>query len=227
MPSKFPAETATFRARTVSPVWAQMPCTGHTDKRILRGWTFMDGPGVIPDPLYGARFLYEIYTRAEPRYTGRVTVPVLWDKTTKTIVNNESSEIIRMFNSAFDACGATAGDFYPEQHRAEIDALNKRIYSKVNNGVYKAGFATTQEAYEKAFVELFETLDFLEERLGTRRFLIGDRLTEADWRLFTRWYVSTRCMSAISSATCVELRTTRTYRATCTHFIGCLASPRP
>ena len=149
------------------------------------GWTFMDGPGVIPDPLYGARFLYEIYTRAEPRYTGRVTVPVLWDKATKTIVNNESSEIIRMFNSAFDACGATAGDFYPEELRAEIDALNTRIYSKVNNGVYKAGFATTQEAYEKAFVELFETLDFLEERLGTRRFLIGDRLTEADWRLFT------------------------------------------
>ena len=149
------------------------------------GWTFMDGPGVIPDPLYSARFLYEIYTRAEPRYTGRVTVPVLWDKATKTIVNNESSEIIRMFNSAFDACGATAGDFYPEELRAEIDALNARIYRKVNNGVYKAGFATTQEAYEKAFVELFETLDFLEERLGTRRFLIGDRLTEADWRLFT------------------------------------------
>ena len=109
-----------------------------------------------------------------------------------------------MFNSAFDACGATAGDFYPEELRAEIDALNTRIYSKVNNGVYKAGFATTQEAYEKAFVELFETLDFLEERLGTRRFLIGDRLTEADWRSLQRWCVSTRCMLAISSATCVE-----------------------
>ena len=168
------------------------------------GWTFMDGPGVIPDPLYSARFLYEIYTRAEPRYTGRVTVPVLWDKPTKTIVNNKSSEIIRMFNSAFDACRATAGDFYPEELRAEIDALNTRIYSRVNNGVYKAGFATTQEAYEKAFVELFETLDFLEERLGTRRFLVGDRLTEADWRLFTTLVRSTRCMLAISSATCVE-----------------------
>jgi len=112
------------------------------------------------------RFLYEIYSRGVPHYTGRVTVPVLWDKTTETIVNNESSEIIRMFNSAFDACGATAGDFYPEELRAEIDALNTRIYSNVNNGVYKAGFATTQKAYEIAFVELFETLDFLEERLA-------------------------------------------------------------
>lgn len=148
------------------------------------GWTFTEGPGVIPDR-HGARFLREVYTRAEPRYTGRVTVPVLWDKATGTIVNNESSEIIRMFNSAFDACGATAGDYYPEDLRQEIDGLNTRIYDKVNNGVYKAGFATTQDAYEAAVTELFETLNFLDERLSTRRYLLGNRLTEADWRLFT------------------------------------------
>jgi glutathionyl-hydroquinone reductase len=149
------------------------------------GWTFADGPGVIPDPLHGARFLHEVYTRAEPRYTGRVTVPVLWDKATDTLVSNESSEIIRMFNSAFDACGAAPGDFYPEDLRPEIDAWNARIYDTVNNGVYKAGFATTQEAYEAAFADLFATLDVLEEHLGTHRYLLGDRLTEADWRLFT------------------------------------------
>jgi putative glutathione S-transferase len=149
------------------------------------GWTFQDGPGVVPDPLFGARFLHEIYTRAMPNYTGRVTVPVLWDKASGGIVSNESSELIRMFNTAFDGCGAAAGDFYPEDLRDDIDAFNARIYDTVNNGVYKAGFATTQQAYESAFVALFETLDFLEQRLGTRRFLFGDRLTEADWRLFT------------------------------------------
>jgi putative glutathione S-transferase len=149
------------------------------------GWTFDDGAGVIPDPIFGARYLYEIYARAEPRYTGRVTVPMLWDKATGTIVNNESSEIIRMFNSAFDGCGALPGDYYPEDLRLEIDALNARIYDTVNNGVYKAGFATTQQAYNAAVTKLFETLDFLEERLATRRYLLGDRLTEADWRLFT------------------------------------------
>ena len=149
------------------------------------GWTFDDGPGVIPDPIFGARYLYEIYARAEPRYTGRVTVPMLWDKATGTIVNNESSEIIRMFNSAFDGCGALPGDYYPEDLRTEIDSLNARIYDTVNNGVYKAGFATTQEAYETAVTKLFQTLDFLEELLATRRYLLGDRLTEADWRLFT------------------------------------------
>jgi Predicted glutathione S-transferase len=140
------------------------------------GWTFMDGPGVIPDPLYGARFLYEIYTRAEPRYTGRVTVPVLWDKATKTIVNNESSEIIRMFNSAFDACGATAGDFYPEELRAEIDALNTRIYRKVNNGVYKAGFATTQEGLRESLCRTVRNLGFPRRTSRDATFL--------DWRSF-------------------------------------------
>jgi len=149
------------------------------------GWTFADGPGVVPDPLHGARFLYEIYTRAEPDYTGRVTVPVLWDKETSTIVSNESAEIIRMFNSAFDGCGAAPGDFYPEDLSAQIDVWNTRIYDTVNNGVYKAGFATSQEAYEGAFLKLFETLDFLESRLGQHRYLAGHRLTEADWRLFT------------------------------------------
>lgn len=152
---------------------------------VENGWTFADGPGVVPDPLHGARFLHEIYTKAEPHYTGRVTVPVLWDKVTGTIVSNESSEIIRMFNTAFDACGATPGDFYPPDLRSEIDAWNARIYDTVNNGVYKAGFATTQDAYEAAFAELFKTLDALEERLDTHRYLLGDRPTEADWRLFT------------------------------------------
>ena len=140
-------------------------------RMLENGWTFPEGPGVVPDPFYGAHFLRDLYPR-RASLTGRVTVPMLWDKATKTIVNNESSEIIRMFNSAFDACGATAGDFYPEELRAEIDALNKRIYRTVNNGVYEAGFATAQEAYEKAFVELFDTLDFLEQRLETQRFLM-------------------------------------------------------
>ena len=150
-----------------------------------RGWTFDEGRGVIPDPIFGARALSEFYVKARPDYSGRVTVPVLWDKKTSTIVNNESSEIIRMFNSAFDGVGAAEGDYYPSELRSEIDALNARVYGTVNNGVYRAGFATTQAAYEEAFRALFETLDFLEARLGGQRFLFGERLTEADWRLFT------------------------------------------
>jgi len=149
------------------------------------GWTFAAGEGVVPDPIGGARYLHEVYTRADPHYTGRVTVPVLWDKATGSIVSNESSEIIRMFNSAFDGVGARPGDYYPQALRPEIDALNERIYGSVNNGVYKAGFATTQAAYEEALTPLFETLDWLEERLATRTFLTGDAITEADWRLFT------------------------------------------
>ncbi len=133
----------------------------------------------------GARRLHEIYTAAVPHYTGRVTVPVLWDKQRRTIVNNESSEIIRMLNSAFDGVGALPGNYYPEPLRDEIDALNTRIYETVNNGVYRAGFATTQEAYEEAIGPLFSTLDLLEERLEQQRFLCGEMLTEADWRLFT------------------------------------------
>jgi len=149
------------------------------------GWTFEPGPGVVSDTVNGARYMHEIYTQADPRYFGRVTVPVLWDKRRRTIVSNESADIIRMLNSAFDGVGALAGDYYPEDQRAEIDALNTRIYDTVNNGVYKAGFATTQAAYEEAVRPLFGTLDWLEERLSRQRFLCGERQTEADWRLFT------------------------------------------
>jgi glutathionyl-hydroquinone reductase len=150
-----------------------------------RGWSFEDGPGVVADPVLGARYLYEIYLAADRSYTGRVTTPVLWDKRSATIMNNESSEIIRMFNSAFDAVGAHPGDYYPAELREEIDALNARIYETVNDGVYKAGFATTQQAYEDAVGPLFETLDWLEERLNGRRYLCGERVTEADFRLLT------------------------------------------
>lgn len=149
------------------------------------GWTFDAGRGVIPDPIFGFVTLSQFYVKARPDFTGRVTVPVLWDRESNTIVNNESSEIIRMFNSAFDGLGAAEGDYYPENLRPEIDALNALIYATVNNGVYRAGFATSQEAYEEAFRALFDTLDWLEARLSTRRFLCGERLTEADWRLFT------------------------------------------
>ena len=149
------------------------------------GWTFAEGPGVIADDVNGARVLHEVYTRAAPDYTGRVTVPVLWDKARGTIVSNESAEIIRMLNSAFDGVGAAPGDYCPSDLLGEIDAVNARVYDNVNNGVYKAGFATTQDAYEEAVRPLFETLDWLEERLTGRDFLVGDRLTEADWRLFT------------------------------------------
>jgi putative glutathione S-transferase len=149
------------------------------------GWTFQHGDGVIPDPLFNAQYLHQVYTHADSDYSGRVTVPVLWDKQEGTVVSNESSEIIRMFNSAFDDIGATPGDFYPQDLRHQIDEINSRIYSCVNNGVYKAGFATSQEAYEEALEPLFETLDWLEHRLATKRYLFGDRLTEADWRLFT------------------------------------------
>lgn len=150
-----------------------------------KGWTFAPGPGVIPDPIHGAECLYEVYQAADPTYSGRVTVPTLWDPERATIVSNESSEIIRMLNSAFDGAGAAPGDFYPAELREEIDALNARIYSTVNNGVYRAGFATTQEAYEEAVAPLFDTLDWLNARLSSRRYLCGDRITEADWRLFT------------------------------------------
>jgi glutathionyl-hydroquinone reductase len=149
------------------------------------GWTFTPGEGVVPDTVNGASYLHQVYTRADATYTGRATVPVLWDKQRATIVSNESAEIIRMFNSAFDGVGAKPGDYYPEPLRAEIDAINARIYDTVNNGVYKAGFATTQEAYEAAIGPLFETLDWLEQRLQGRRFLFGAHSTEADWRLFT------------------------------------------
>lgn len=149
------------------------------------GWTFASGPGTIPDSVLNAGSIRELYFKANPAYRGRFTVPVLWDKKTKTIVNNESSEIIRMFNSAFDGIGALPVDFYPEALRNDIDAVNSGIYDTLNNGVYKAGFATTQAAYEDAVLPLFDTLDWLEERLSRTRYLCGDQVTEADWRLFT------------------------------------------
>ena len=149
------------------------------------GWTFEPGPGVIEDSINGARRVYEVYLAADSNYSGRATVPILWDKAQGTIASNESKEIIRMFNSAFDGVGATGPDFYPEPLRAEIDELNEVIYHTVNNGVYKSGFATTREAYEDAVTAVFETLDMLEERLATRRYLTGTTITEADWRLWT------------------------------------------
>lgn len=149
------------------------------------GWTFAEGEGVIADPLNNATHAYEIYVAAKSDYTGRVTVPILWDKKTKTIVSNESSEIIRMLNSAFDEVGALAGNFLPSELLAEIDEINAFVYSTVNNGVYKSGFASTQEAYEEAVTELFAALDTLEARLANQRYLVGSTITEADWRLFT------------------------------------------
>jgi glutathionyl-hydroquinone reductase len=148
------------------------------------GWTFTPGPGVTPDGVNQAQFLYEIYLKAQGDYTGRVSVPVLWDRERQTIVNNESAEIIRMFNSAFDRVGAKSRDYYPPALRGQIDELNSRVYATVNNGVYRCGFASTQSAYDEAVAALFETLDDLERRLATQRFLIGESMTEADWRLF-------------------------------------------
>lgn len=149
------------------------------------GWTFDENDGSSGDPLFSSKFMHEIYTKADPAYTGRVTVPVLWDKQQGTIVSNESADIIRMFNSAFDGIGAKAGDYWPKSLRADIEPVNERIYHTVNNGVYKSGFATTQEAYEEALNPLFESLDWLENRLASQRYLMGDTLTEADIRLFT------------------------------------------
>jgi putative glutathione S-transferase len=149
------------------------------------GWEFKNRDGGTVDHLFGSKALWEIYVKADPHYSGRVTVPVLWDKKNETIVNNESSEIIRMFNSAFNGITGSREDFYPEPLQAEIDALNAVVYDTVNNGVYKAGFATTQEAYGENVAKLFETLDMLDKRLGKSRYLFGDSITEADWRLFT------------------------------------------
>jgi len=148
------------------------------------GWHFSDGPGCIPDTVNGTRFLREVYKLAQDDYTGRVSVPVLWDKREKTIVNNESAEIVRMLNTEFDEWADGEPDFYPAALRGEIDAINEPIYEHVNNGVYKTGFARSQAAYEDAFDKLFATLDELEARLGTQRYLAGGRITEADWRLF-------------------------------------------
>ena len=150
------------------------------------GWTFAtDFPGATGDTLFGSAYLRDIYLRANPRATGRVTVPILWDKAQGVIVSNESSEIIRMFNSAFDHLTGNRADYWPAPLRERIEAVNTRIYDTVNNGVYKAGFATTQEAYDAAVGPLFDSLDWLDAHLAQNRYLLGDRLTEADWRLFT------------------------------------------
>lgn len=153
------------------------------------GWELREsdeaGGGATGDRLYGLDYLWQLYVKAKPDYTGRVTVPTLWDRQRETIVTNESAEIIRMLNSAFDEVGAAEGDYYPQALREEVDRINARVYDTVNNGVYKAGFATTQAAYEQAVLPLFETLAWLDGLLAERRYLAGDRITEADWRLFT------------------------------------------
>ncbi len=149
------------------------------------GWTFEDGAGVISDSVNGCAFVHQLYSLADPECTTRATIPILWDKLRKTIVSNESSDIIRMFASAFDEVGALPGDTYPEKLRVEIDAVNARVYPALNDGVYKAGFATRQEAYETAVADVFVTLDWLEGKLGSQSYLVGDQLTEADIRLFT------------------------------------------
>lgn len=156
----------------VDPVWNE------------QGWWFSHS-GETSDKLGHFTQLHEVYTSAEPEYTGRVTVPILWDRQENAIVSNESSEIIRMFNVEFNDMADASIDLYPEALRAEIDEVNARVYDAVNNGVYKAGFASTQDAYEEAYDELFEVLDELEEGLGEQRYLVGDQTTEADWRLFT------------------------------------------
>ena len=149
-------------------------------------WVFAEYPGSTEDHVNNAKYMHEIYAKVEPDFNGLVTVPVLWDKKQQTIVNNESSEIIRMLNSSFDEFAINKNvDLYPEQLRADIDEINQPIYENVNNGVYRAGFATNQKAYERAYDALFDTLDDLEERLSTQRYLVADQITEADWRLFT------------------------------------------
>ncbi|MFC3613889.1 glutathione S-transferase family protein [Lutimaribacter marinistellae] len=150
------------------------------------GWTFgTDYDGATGDPLHGFDYAHQVYTKADPVYSGRVTVPILWDKKRETIVSNESADIIRMFNSAFDGLTGNTDDYWPAELRSAIEEVNARVYDTVNNGVYKAGFATSQSAYDEAIHPLFDSLDWLEERLATKRYLMGERITEADWRLFT------------------------------------------
>ena len=149
-----------------------------------QGYGFREYPGSITDPLHNVRYVHQLYTHADPHFTGRPTVPVLWDKANDTIVNNESADIIRMFNNAFDAFGGADVDFYPSELQAEIDALNDRVYDRLNNGVYRAGLAATQDAHELAVRDVFNCLDELELRLGERSYLLGERITETDWRVF-------------------------------------------
>src|SRR5271170_1327576 len=192
--SKFPVEAGRYHLYVANPCpWCHrtlifralkqlegVVSVGLVDPLLLAGgWRFKE-----PDPVTGAQFVHQLYVQADPHYTGRVSVPVLWDKKTATIVNNESSDIIRMFNGVFGSLTNQGSDYYPEALRAEIDAINARVYATVNNGVYRCGFATAQAAYDLAVGELFETLDWLDARLATSRYLLGETITEADWRLF-------------------------------------------
>ncbi|WP_444899849.1 glutathione S-transferase family protein [Microbulbifer sp. VAAC004] len=149
------------------------------------GWSFNTDEGSSGDSLFGYQFLHQLYTRNKADYTGRVTVPVLWDKLQNSIVSNESSEIIRMFNQAFNEISGDTQNFFPEEKQTEIDTINELVYENINNGVYRSGFATTQEAYEEAYTNLFDALDRVENILGQQRYLVGEKITEADWRLFT------------------------------------------
>jgi putative glutathione S-transferase len=186
------------------------------------GWEFGSSPGTIADSVNGAKKLHEIYTKADPHYTGRVTVPVLWDRKLETIVSNESAEIIRMFNTEFNPIAQRPDlDYYPAALRNEIDTMNALVYPSINNGVYRCGFATTQDAYKEAFSNLFSALDRLEAHLGQQRYLVGDQMTEADWRLFTM-----PSTSGTSNATCAASPTCRTFTAICASSTRCRALPR-
>lgn len=198
--SRFPAEKGRYHLYvSLACPWAHRSLIFRTLKKLEsyidvsivhpymldNGWEFKKEGPATGDQLYGLRYLYQLYTKADSCYTGRVTVPVLWDKKEETIVSNESAEIIRQFNQAFNRLTGDTQDFYPEALRTKIDALNDRVYNAVNNGVYKCGFATSQAAYEQAFEELFSMLDELDVRLAAQPYLLGEELTEADWRLFT------------------------------------------
>jgi len=176
----------TLLMRKLKGLEAIIPVSVVHPLMLEHGWTFgTDFADATGDPLYHKNYLYQLYLQADPHYSGRTTVPVLWDTLENTIVSNESADIIRMFNSAFDAVGARAGDYYPVALRGQIDEINGWVYNQVNNGVYKTGFATTQDAYDEAVVAVFDALDRLEQILGRHRYLTGDQLTEADLRLWT------------------------------------------
>ncbi len=166
--------------RKLKELEAIIPVTIVQPHMLEMGWQFAE-----PEPLYGFNHVFQLYNKADPAYTGRVTVPILWDRQQQSIVCNESAEIIRIFNSAFNELTCNTDDYYPEALRAEIDEINAFVYANINNGVYKCGFATTQEPYEEAFDNLFSALDTVDARLSTQRYLVGNQITEADWRLFT------------------------------------------
>ena len=191
------------------------------------GWRFGTSPGTVPDTVNGASELADIYLRADPRYSGRVSVPVLWDKERRTIVNNESAEIIRMLNGAFGRFTNVRTDYYPPPLRAEIDHINALVYENINNGVYRAGFATSQEAYEEAFRALFAALDEIEQRLSRQRYLAGAKSPRPTGGCSRRSFASTRSITATSSATCAASSTIPISAITCATSISSPASPRP